>query len=484
MTITRRCPDGRSPGDRCDMLLTISTTHEPATDLGYPLHKNPDRHHAFELGFGTVHVVYPQATEATCTAALIVDVDPISLVRNRRGPAGNEFSLAQYVNDRPYAASSFLSVALGRVFGTAMSGRSKERPDLADSPIPLVAHLPVVPCRGGESVLRRLFEPLGYVVTADGIPLDERFPSWGTSTYFDVRLSATIRLRDLLEHLFVLVPVLDDDKHYWVGADEVDKLLRRGGRWLSAHPDRELITHRYLRHDRQLTREALTRLMEDDPNDPDDVAEKHDAEEEAVERPLRLNERRLTVVVDAIRQSGARRVLDLGCGSSKLVEALLKESWLERVVGVDVSYRALEAGARRLHLDEMTPRQRARVDLLQGSLTYRDSRLLGFDAAAVVEVVEHLDPSRLSSFERVVFGHARPVTVVLTTPNAEYNARFETLPSGQLRHQDHRFEWTRAEFRSWAEKAATGHGYDVEISPIGDEDPEVGAPTQMAVFRR
>ena len=466
------------------MLLTISTTHEPATDLGYLLHKNPDRHHTVEFGFGTVHVVYPEATETSCTAALIVDVDPIGLVRDRRGPAGNDFALAQYVNDRPYAASSFLSVALGRVFGTAMSGRSKERPDLADTAIPLVAHLPVVPCRGGEVVLRRLFEPLGYLVTAAPIPLDEHFPNWGASEYLDVSLTGTVRLKDLLEHLFVLVPVLDDDKHYWVGRDEVDKLLRKGGAWLQAHPDRELITRRYLRHDRLLTREALARLMEDDTRDPDEMAATHDSEEEAVERPLRLGELRLAAVVDAIRRSGARRVLDLGCGSAKLVEALLKETGLERVVGVDVSYRALEAGARRIHLDDMTPRQRARVDLLQGSLTYRDSRLAGFDAAAVVEVVEHLDPSRLGSFERVLFGHARPATVVLTTPNADYNVRFESLPAGELRNRDHRFEWSRTEFRSWAERVAGAHGYELQISPVGEEDEEVGAPTQMAVFTR
>ncbi|MHB8458388.1 MAG: 3' terminal RNA ribose 2'-O-methyltransferase Hen1 [Acidimicrobiales bacterium] len=318
------------------MLLTISTTHEPATDLGYLLHKNPDRHHVTELGFGTVHVLYPEATEQSCTAALILDVDPIGLVRDRRARRPDGFALAQYVNDRPYAASSLLSVALGKMFGTAMSGRSKERPDLAHTPIPLAARLPVVACRGGETELRRLFEPLGYTVTADQLPLDGHFPAWGASAYLDVSLSATVLLKDLLEHLFVLVPVLDEDKHYWVGQDEVDKLLRRGGTWLQAHPDRELIAKRYLRHDRFLTSEALARLTEDDATDPDGAAASHDAEEEAVERPLGLRELRLAAVAEAIRHSGARSVLDLGCGSAKLIEVLLKEPGLERIVGVDV----------------------------------------------------------------------------------------------------------------------------------------------------
>jgi len=466
------------------MILTLSTTHQPATDLGYLLHKNPDRHHTSELPFGTAHVLYPVATEDQCAMSLLVDIDPVGLVRNHRGPRGNDFSLSQYVNDRPFATSSFMSVALAKVFSTAMGGRSKERPDLADQDIPLEVSLPVVPCRGGEAVLRRLFEPLGYDVHATAIPLDTNFPTWGDSRYLTVRLRGMKKVKDLLEHLYVLLPVLDDDKHYWVGNDEVEKLLRRGGAWLSTHPERELIANRYLRHDAQLTREAVARLQEDDADDPEQLAETQDAEEEVVERPLSLNEQRLAAVIDAVGASGARRVLDLGCGQGKLTGALLKLSSIDHVVGLDVSHRSLEIAARRLHLDTMTPRQRERVELLQGSLTYRDRRLEGFDLAAIVEVIEHLDKSRLDSFERVVFAHARPAHVVITTPNLEYNVRFETLPAGTLRHRDHRFEWTRAEFETWANGVARRHGYEVRLSPIGPFDDEVGPPTQMAVFSR
>jgi 3' terminal RNA ribose 2'-O-methyltransferase Hen1 len=466
------------------MILTLSTTYEPATDLGFLLHKNPERHQTIELSFGTAHVVYPEASSQRCSAVLLVDVDPVGLVRNRRGPGGNDFSLSQYVNDRPFVSSSFMSVALAKVFSTAMSGRSKERPDLVERQIPVEVRLPVVPCRGGEAVLRRLFEPLGYEVEASAIALDPAFAHWGDSRYLDVRLSGTKTIKDVLEHLFVLLPVLDDDKHYWVGPDEVEKLLRRGGDWLATHPERELIANRYLRHDRHLTREVMTRLLEDDPVDPDEASAAHDAEEEEVERPISLNEQRLTSVADVIAGAGAHRVLDLGCGQGKLIQALLKLSSIERVVGVDVSYRTLEVAARRLHLDSMAPRQRQRVELLQGSLTYRDRRLQGFDAAAIVEVVEHLEPSRLGSFERVVFAHARPTVVVVTTPNVEYNVRFESLPTATLRHRDHRFEWTRAEFAAWAQGVGERHGYQVVISGIGPLDPEVGCPTQMAVFSR
>ena len=464
------------------MLLTLSTTHEPATDLGFLLHKNPDRVHTADLPFGHAHVVYAEATPKRCTAALLVEVDPVGLVRDRKGgPKGNDFSLDQYVNDRPYAAASFLSVAINKCFGTALGGRSKERPDLADAALALTARLPVVPCRGGESLLRRLFEPLGYTVETSALPLDPQFPAWGDSRYLDVELSRTCRLRDLLERLFVLLPVLDDDKHYWVGPDEVDKLLRRGWAWLAAHPERELIAHHYLRHDRRLTRDALARLMEEDTqDDPDEAEVAHDAEEAAVEERISLNDQRLAAVIAAIEASAARRVVDLGCGAGKLVQRILRDTKVDKVLGVDVSYRALEAAARRLHLDTMAPRQRERVELVQGALTYRDRRLRDFDVAAIVEVIEHLDPPRLGAFERVVFAHAKPRTVIVTTPNVEYNARFETMPAGSLRHRDHRFEWTRAELSDWAAGVAERHGYEVELSGIGPEDPELGRPTQMA----
>jgi 3' terminal RNA ribose 2'-O-methyltransferase Hen1 len=197
-----------------------------------------------------------------------------------------------------------------------------------------------------------------------------------------------------------------------------------------------------------------------------------------------LNEERLGAVVAALKASGAKRVLDLGCGEGKLLRALMAEKQFESIAGVDVSARALERAAARLHLEQLPPRQRARVRLLQGALTYRDRRLEGFDAAAVVEVVEHIDPPRLDSFARALFGCAQPRAVVMTTPNSEYNVRFESLAAGTLRHKDHRFEWTRAEFQQWADAAADRYGYAVRMAPVGAHDPTVGAPTQMAIFTR
>ena len=463
------------------MFLTVTATGAagvPATDLGFLLHKNPARVQSFDLSFGRAHVFYPEASSERCTAALLLDVDTVGLVR-RPGEA----ALAQYVSDRPYVASSFLSVAIGQVYGSALAGRSRERPELAERALPLEAKLAVLPCRGGEELLRRLFEPLGYAVEARRHRLDERFPAWGESPYFTVTLRRETRLRDLLAHLYVLVPVLDDEKHYWVGEDEVEKLLRHGQGWLAAHPERDLIARRYLKRRRGLVDAALARLSDDAP-DPDAAKEARDDEEQAVERPIGLHEQRIGAVVAALRASGARRVLDLGCGEGRLLQALLADRSFAEIVGLDVSHRALEVAADRLHLDRLSPSQRERIKLLHGALTYRDRRLAGFDAAAVVEVVEHLDPPRLTAFERVLFEHARPGAVVLTTPNREYNAKFPTLPADQLRHRDHRFEWTRAELRAWAEGVAARFGYAVRFQPIGPEDPDLGAPSQMALFSR
>jgi 3' terminal RNA ribose 2'-O-methyltransferase Hen1 len=466
------------------MLITINNTRPPATDLGYLLHKNPDRVQSFDLSFGKAHVFYPEATNESCTAALLLDVDPVALVRTRRGPSGEGGALDQYVNDRPYVASSFLSVAIARVLASALGGSSKGRPELVDQPLPLVARITVLPCRGGEDILKRLFEPLGYTVRAEHHTLDEKFPEWGESNYYTVELEQEISLQKLLTHLYVLIPVLDAEKHYWVGQDEVDKLLRHGEGWLQAHPERELIVKRYLRYQKHLATEALARLIGDEEADPEAEQEKKAEQEEAIEKPILLNQLRLDAVTKAVTASGASHVIDLGCGEGRLLRELLKHKQFQEIAGMDVSHRSLEVASERLHLDTMPPKQKERIRLFQGSLMYKDKRLAGFEAATVVEVIEHLDPPRLAAFERVVFEHAKPNTIIITTPNVEYNVRFETLPAGQFRHKDHRFEWTREQFQSWAEGLAQRYGYAVAFSPIGNEDAEVGAPTQMGVFTK
>ena len=464
------------------MLLTISTTHQPAGDLGYLLHKHPDRFQSYDLSFGKAHVFYPEAGDDRCDACLLLDVDPVRLVRGKGASTG---PLGQYVNDRPYAASSLLSVAIAQVFGSALQGRCNARPELVATPIPLSARIEALPARGGERFLRAVFEPLDYAIEAVRHPLDDQFPEWGDGPYFSVTVAKETTLSELLTHLYVLIPVFDNAKHYFVGPEEVEKLLAKGEGWLANHPERDEITRRYLRFQPSLYRQALARLVaEEEPSEANGDDGPAERPEEVLEKPLSLNEQRLGAVLAALRASGARRVLDLGCGEGKLLRELLKDKQFEEIVGMDVSIRSLEMARDRLRLDRLPERQAARIKLFQGSLIYRDRRLEGFAAAAVVEVVEHLDPPRLESFERAVFEFARPGTVVLTTPNREYNATWENVGPNRFRHPDHRFEWTRQEFRDWAEGVASRHGYNVRFLPVGPVDEALGAPTQMAVFQK
>ncbi|WP_377268984.1 3' terminal RNA ribose 2'-O-methyltransferase Hen1 [Peterkaempfera sp. SMS 1(5)a] len=507
------------------MFLTISTTgtaDRPATDLGFLLHKHPGRAQRFETSHGEAHVFYPEASDALCTAALLLDVDPIALVRRGKGKGRGgspDFALAQYVNDRPYAASSLLAVALRTVFASALKGRCDARPELAGQALPLRITVPVLPAkaggeRSGPELVRSLFEPLGWQVDAEALPLDTAFPEWGDSRYVRSELTGTLRLADALQQLYVLLPVLDDAKHYWVAPDEVDKLLRAGAGWLADHPEQALITRRYLARRWSLTRDAMERLelarlaeaddceaeeidnaVADEPPEeagqpegppasqdegPGDEAEADGTED----RPVRLAVQRREAILRALADRGAARVLDLGCGQGQLVQELLREPRVTEVVGLDVSARALSVAARRLHLDRMSERQAARVKLVQGALTYTDARLTGYDAAVLSEVIEHVDPPRLPALVHSVFGAARPGTVVVTTPNVEYNVRWESLPAGHVRHADHRFEWDRTQFGDWARQVAARYGYTVDFRPVGPDDPEVGPPTQLALFIR
>ncbi|WP_329311491.1 3' terminal RNA ribose 2'-O-methyltransferase Hen1 [Streptomyces sp. NBC_01262] len=475
------------------MFLTISTTgtaEAPATDLGFLLHKHPDKAQAFSTSYGDAHVFYPEASADRCTAALLLEVDPVALVRRGKGKGRGgapDATLAQYVNDRPYAASSLLAVALRTVFASALRGVCDKLPGRAANPLPLWIEVPVLPARGGEPLVRRLFEPLGWTVAAEPVALDEQFPEWGDSRYVRLVLEGELRLAEALRHLYVLLPVLDDAKHYWVSPDEVDKLLRAGDGWLAGHPEQKLITSRYLARRWSLTREALerlelARLAEADDTEAEEIDNAIDEQTDTEDKPVPLAVRRREAILEALRAAGASRVLDLGCGQGQLVGALLKDVRFTEIVGVDVSVRALNEAARRLRLERMGERQSTRVTLLQGSLAYTDARLKGYDAAVLSEVIEHLDLPRLPALEYAVFGAARPATVIVTTPNVEYNVRWETLPAGHVRHADHRFEWTREEFRAWAREVAGRHGYGVEFAPVGPEDSEVGPPTQMAVF--
>ncbi len=460
------------------MLLTITNTAPDATDLGFLLHKNPANLHTADLPFGKARVFYTAAGSDVCSACLLLEIDPVDLVRGAQ-------QAEDYVNDRPYVSSSYMTVAIGRVFGTALAGNCQKRPELVAARLPLRVDVEVIRARGGGEVLRRLFEPLGYRVETARLPLDERFPEWGESGYYRFSMAGETTVHDLLSHLYVLLPVLDDEKHYYVGDDEVEKLLRHGEGWLSRHPERQLIVSRYLKRRSSLIDQVFARLLDDENaavEAAESKSERSTLAEKDLERPLTLHTQRLNQVATRLKERGARRVVDLGCGEGRLLRRLLADRSFEGILGMDVSHRSLEVASTRLRLEQMPERQRKRIDLIQGSLLYRDRRLAGFDAAALVEVIEHLDPARLAAMERVLFEFAHPRHIVITTPNREYNGLFPGLPAGKMRHGDHRFEWTRLEFAMWARATGTRFGYEVVFEPVGPVDGACGAPSQMAIF--
>ena len=477
------------------MLLTISTTHSPATDLGYLLHKHPDRIQSFDLNYGKCHVFFPEASQERCTVSLVLDVDPVGMARGKHRKSN--FALAGYVNDRPFVASSFMSTTISKVFGTALSGACKQRPELASQPIPLEVTISALPVRGGRDLIQRIFEPLGYKVSVENELLDDQFPDWGKSPYFSVTLSSQTTLSQLLNHLYVLIPVFDNQKHYFTGPDELEKLLSKGADWLPSHPEREFIARRYLKFQSGLFHQAMAQLeavdSEDENGDLDSAsgssstggpASANDSSTGVkLEQRIKLHDSRLDFVCEKLVQSGATSVIDLGCGEGKLLRRLIKQWQFKLIVGTDVAVRSLEIASKRLRLDELPSFQAERVKLIHSSLMYRDSRFENYDAAAVVEVIEHLDPPRLSAFERVVFRHARPATVVVTTPNSEYNVMWPSLPAGKFRHPDHRFEWTRNEFETWGNAIGENYGYRVQFLPVGPVEESFGAPTQMAIFQ-
>lgn len=462
------------------MLFTVTYEGSHTQDLGYLLYKHPERAQQFSLSYGKAYVFYPEVSDERTTAALLLDIDPIDLARGKAG--STEGGLFDYVNDRPYAATSFMSNAIVRIFGTAMSGRCDERPALADTPLNLTATLSSLKDGRDTELAKQLFEPLGLTVSAERSMLDERFPEWGESPYITLTVSGTVRLCDLLNYFYVLIPVFDLQKHYYTSEDEIRKLLDHGEGWLSSHPYREKIVKRYFTQKKSYARRAIDILMQQDPEIEE--TEENAEQEEAREQRTPLNTQRMNTVRDAVLKSGASTVLDLGCGECRLTSLLLNEPQIKAVTACDVSVRELEKAAQKLHIDRMPAYRKNKLTLMQASLTYVDKRFSGFDCACVIEVIEHIEPMRIPAFERVVFEFAQPRTVILTTPNREYNANYVHMQENALRHGDHRFEWTRAEFEAWTAHICETFGYSCELSGIGEYDAERGCPTQMGVFTK
>ena len=462
------------------MLLTITYEGKNTQELGFLLHKNPERAQQFELNYGKAYVFYPEVSDERTTAALLLDIDPLDLAKGKVG--SKEGGLFDYVNDRPYASTSFMSTAIVRIFGTAMNGRCDKMQELADTPLNLTACIYSLKDNRDEQLAKEMFEPLGYTVETERTMLNDDFPEWGVSPYINLKINGKVKLSEMLNHIYVLIPVFDRQKHYFISEEEIQKLLDHGEGWLADHPYKEKLTRRYFAVKRNYARKALDILLDDDTSEEETADNENAAEEK--EEHIPLNDMRLDAVKKAVIDSGATSVIDLGCGECRLTSLLLKEQQIKRIAACDVSVHTLEKASKRLRVDRMQPYLKDKLTLMQASLTYRDKRFEGYDCACMIEVIEHIEPIRIPAVERSVFEFASPHTVIVTTPNREYNANYENMQEDALRHHDHRFEWTRKEFEEWTGHICEKFGYSCEISGIGSVDEKLGTPTQMGVFTK
>lgn len=453
------------------MLLTINYKGNNTQDIGFLFHKNPNRPQEFKLTYGKAYVFYPEVSNDSTTIALLLDINSLDLARGKE--EGETKGLFDYVNDRPFVSSSFMSSAIANVFGTAMSGRSKEKQELINENLNLTVKIHMLPCKGDKEFINKIFEPLGYKVEIEKFLNDEKFPEWGESKYVNVILKNSIPLKDLLKHIYVLIPVFDRQKHYYMANDEVNKLLKHGEGWIKEHPYSEYIIRRYFENKKRYINK-FKKLFKDEVEIQED--------EEAIEEKPTLNKKRLDTVVETIKEYKGERILDLGCGEGRLIKLLLKDNEIEKITGVDVAISVLDKAKLRLKHEDLSEKLKDKLDLFQGSITYYDKRFLNHDIVCLIEVIEHLDLNRLESLEKVVFELTHPKTIIVTTPNFEYNVNYENIGENSLRHGDHRFEWTEKEFINWANLVCNKYGYKVEFKYIGDYDEKGKTPTQMGVF--
>jgi 3' terminal RNA ribose 2'-O-methyltransferase Hen1 len=463
--------------------LSIATTRQSATDLGFLLYKHPDRVFRSDASRNSKMSAvgfYPEAADERCEFCLIVEVDPVERVRGASWGAG----IAQYVEPLPFLASSYMSQALSLCLRSAMNGivtsknASEEKRLQAAAVEKWPLEITVSPLRTSPALISRMFEPLGWDVSLHSVPLDipgmtseeaRRCTDLHTLT---IRGEAT--LQDALTHLYVLLPALDPARHYFYGEDEVQKLLDKSQNWLEQHPARELIVGRYLSKSRELRETALQQIA----GDEDETAE----DETATSEPGTAHDERHLKIIEIIRNAGDVSVVDLGCGEGKLLSRLAKLPGKLQITGVEPAMRDLEKAQRNLSRNpgkQVDPR----IKLKHGSILYADEQLKGFDIAILSEVIEHIDPDRLDHAERCVFGFMQPRKVVVTTPNASFNAMFD-LEEGQFRHRDHRFEWTESEARTWSDRICRDYGYSCELGGAGGYDPECGHLSHFIVFEK
>jgi 3' terminal RNA ribose 2'-O-methyltransferase Hen1 len=445
------------------MQLTIQASGDNVQAISYLLAKNPnnlyERNHKGHL----VRLFYSKFTETELEVTIFVTPDPIEMVKNN----SNSYDITHYINDREFAVSSIFCSFIRSALGTALNGQPKEEHlKWVNHPFSFNFEFGPVVSSLSDEKLMNLFEPIGYEVTINRPEIEYSFPIKTKSSARYLSIKGMKTLQEGLRHLFVLIPVIDNYKHYFIDEKEIEKLERYGEGWLEQHPLRDLIYRQALRF------KEIYSLVENSSKDEKKV--------EPVKK-VRLNELRYEKIVNAVSQMKPRSVVDFGSGEGKLSVQLGFVEGITEILAVEPSESASLKALERFN--KVKNKEKFVIpELLWGSLFYYDERLKDKDVIILCEVIEHIDETRLPKAMDTLLHDYQPGALIITTPNREYNELYDM--EEHLRHNDHRFEWTRAEFRQWCTERNYSNDYELLFDGIGEEHPSHGFPTQMCIFKR
>lgn len=482
------------------MYLTIKATGEHASMISHLLAKNPHNLYDRTEKGARVRLVYTSFQPQDTEAMLFVTPDPIELVKG----TPDHYDITQYINDRELAVSSLFCSYIRPALGTALNGKPKaDYIDWVDYRFTLQMTFGPVASDLPDHVIESLFQPLGYEVQIERGEIDYSFDLKNRSTVRHIQISGQQTLQQMLRQLYILIPVLDNYKHYYINEDEIERLRRYGEGWLSTHPQHDLMIKRSLRfaplvkeYEQQVAKESSIDALstEISTNSIQSNKEQAQSTEQQLERintietetetpVVRLNELRYRAIVEQVSLLPQRKqVIDFGAGEGKLSVRLGQIEGVEQVWAVEPSMQSqLRAIDRFAKLEGRTDDVIPVITI--GSLFYRDERWVDQDVIILCEVIEHINEVRLPQVIHTLFTDYRPQTLIMTTPNREYNEVYQ-MDADEIRHTDHRFEWTRAELEQYCTQWIQNRPYTFTISGIGDKHEQHGQPTQMVVFRR
>ncbi|TDL78499.1 3' terminal RNA ribose 2'-O-methyltransferase Hen1 [Peribacillus frigoritolerans] len=445
------------------MQLTIKATGDNVKAISYLLSKNPnnlyERNHKGHL----VRLFYSKFEETELEVTIFVTPDPIDLVKNN----SNSYDITHYINDREFAVSSLFCSFIRSALGTALNGQPKEEySEWVNYRFSFQFEFGPVVSSLSDKQLKDLFEPIGYEVAISRPDIEYSFEMKDKSSARSICLKGMKTLQNGLRQLFVLIPVIDNYKHYYIDDKEIEKLERYGEGWLEDHPKRDYIYRQSLRF------KEIFSIVENKKTE--------EKKEEKIEK-VRLNDLRYEKIIDFVNQMKPRSIVDFGSGEGKLSVRLGFADGVKEIMAVEPSQSATLKAIERF--DKVKNKEKFVVpETIWGSLFYYDERLKGKDVMILCEVIEHIDEFRLPKVLDTILHDYQPNALIITTPNREYNEIYDM--EDHFRHNDHRFEWTRAEFRHWCEERNHRKIYDLQFEGIGEEHDRHGFPTQMCVFVR